>query len=99
MRQFERAVMLRAIDMWWVRHLTALDELRTGIGLREPLGNAGLQGGFPGRAIRKLAAQDEQTVALQLSGFGAIQSALRPDAARNTAKNHGTEFAFRGSPH
>jgi preprotein translocase subunit SecA len=32
--QVERAVILRAIDMWWVRHLTALDELRTGIGLR-----------------------------------------------------------------
>jgi preprotein translocase subunit SecA len=34
MHQLERAVMLRAIDTWWIRHLTALDELRTGIGLR-----------------------------------------------------------------
>ncbi len=34
MRQLERAVMLRVIDQWWVRHLTAVDELRTGIGLR-----------------------------------------------------------------
>jgi preprotein translocase subunit SecA len=34
MHQVERAVMLRVIDQWWVRHLTALDELRTGIGLR-----------------------------------------------------------------
>ncbi len=34
MHQLERAVMLRTIDTWWVRHLTALDELRTGIGLR-----------------------------------------------------------------
>jgi preprotein translocase subunit SecA len=32
--QIERTVMLRTIDHWWVRHLTALDELRTGIGLR-----------------------------------------------------------------
>lgn len=32
--QIERAVLLRVIDQWWVRHLTALDELRTGIGLR-----------------------------------------------------------------
>ena len=34
MHQVERAVMLRTIDQWWIRHLTALDELRTGIGLR-----------------------------------------------------------------
>ena len=34
MRQLERLVMLRAIDSRWVRHLTALDELREGIGLR-----------------------------------------------------------------
>jgi len=34
MRQVERFVMLRAIDQRWVRHLTALDELREGIGLR-----------------------------------------------------------------
>ncbi len=27
-------MLLRVIDQWWVRHLTALDELRTGIGLR-----------------------------------------------------------------
>jgi len=33
-RQLERLVMLRAIDNLWIRHLTALDELRTGIGLR-----------------------------------------------------------------
>jgi preprotein translocase subunit SecA len=34
MRQVERIVMLRAIDSRWVHHLTALDELREGIGLR-----------------------------------------------------------------
>jgi len=34
MHHIERVVMLRAIDSWWIRHLTALDELRTGIGLR-----------------------------------------------------------------
>jgi preprotein translocase subunit SecA len=34
MTHIERAVMLRSIDTWWIRHLTALDELRTGIGLR-----------------------------------------------------------------
>jgi len=34
MRQLERIVMLRAIDNRWVTHLTALDELRAGIGLR-----------------------------------------------------------------
>ncbi len=27
MHQLERAVMLRVIDQWWVRHLTAVDEL------------------------------------------------------------------------
>jgi preprotein translocase subunit SecA len=30
----ERMVMLRAVDSLWIRHLTAIDELRTGIGLR-----------------------------------------------------------------
>jgi preprotein translocase subunit SecA len=34
MRQAEHAVMLRAIDNLWVRHLTDLDALREGIGLR-----------------------------------------------------------------
>jgi preprotein translocase subunit SecA len=34
MRQLERLLMLRVVDSLWVRHLTALDELREGIGLR-----------------------------------------------------------------
>ena len=34
MRQIEKAVYLRTIDMFWVEHLTTMDELRTGIGLR-----------------------------------------------------------------
>ncbi len=42
MAQLERLVTLRAIDNWWVRHLTALEELRTGIwvvsfGQQDPL--------------------------------------------------------------
>jgi preprotein translocase subunit SecA len=34
MRQVERLVMLRAVDSLWIRHLTNLDNLREGIGLR-----------------------------------------------------------------
>jgi preprotein translocase subunit SecA len=34
MRQIERAVMLHVIDRLWIDHLTAMDELREGIGLR-----------------------------------------------------------------
>jgi preprotein translocase subunit SecA len=34
MRQLERLAMLRVVDSLWVNHLTALDELREGIGLR-----------------------------------------------------------------
>jgi len=34
MRQAERVVVLRIIDTLWVRHLTSLDDLRHGIGLR-----------------------------------------------------------------
>ncbi|MCD6289629.1 MAG: preprotein translocase subunit SecA, partial [Anaerolineae bacterium] len=34
MRQLERMVMLRAVDNRWIRHLTDLDALREGIGLR-----------------------------------------------------------------
>jgi preprotein translocase subunit SecA len=34
MRQLERLVMLHTVDNLWVHHLTALDELREGIGLR-----------------------------------------------------------------
>ncbi|OGO04214.1 MAG: hypothetical protein A2Y73_02680 [Chloroflexi bacterium RBG_13_56_8] len=34
MRQLERIIMLRVSDNNWIRHLTALDELRQGIGLR-----------------------------------------------------------------
>ena len=34
MSQVERTVLLRAIDNHWVQHLTAIDHLRAGIGLR-----------------------------------------------------------------
>src|SRR5581483_3431495 len=34
MRQVERAVVLHVIDRLWIDHLTAMDELREGIGLR-----------------------------------------------------------------
>src|SRR5207302_7306517 len=34
MRLAERTIVLRIIDSLWVRHLTALDDLRNGIGLR-----------------------------------------------------------------
>ncbi|HEV8638041.1 MAG TPA: preprotein translocase subunit SecA [Chloroflexota bacterium] len=34
MRQVERAVMLHVVDRLWIDHLTAMDELREGIGLR-----------------------------------------------------------------
>ncbi len=34
MRQLERMIILRAVDTRWVRHLTDLDALREGIGLR-----------------------------------------------------------------
>jgi preprotein translocase subunit SecA len=34
MRQLERLLMLHVVDNLWVKHLTALDELREGIGLR-----------------------------------------------------------------
>lgn len=34
MRNVERAIYLRTIDMLWVEHLTTMDDLRTGIGLR-----------------------------------------------------------------
>jgi len=34
MRQLERVLMLHTVDNLWVHHLTALDELREGIGLR-----------------------------------------------------------------
>jgi len=34
MRRIEKMVYLRIIDQFWVEHLTTMDELRTGIGLR-----------------------------------------------------------------
>ena len=34
MRRVERAVLLRVIDGLWIQHLTAIDDLREGIGLR-----------------------------------------------------------------
>jgi preprotein translocase subunit SecA len=33
-RLIERAILLRTIDLLWVQHLTAMDEMRQGIGLR-----------------------------------------------------------------
>jgi len=34
LRRLERWVLLRIIDSWWIQHLTAIDDLREGIGLR-----------------------------------------------------------------
>jgi preprotein translocase subunit SecA len=34
MRLLERLWILRVIDQWWIQHLTAMDDLREGIGLR-----------------------------------------------------------------
>ena len=34
MRQIERAILLRSIDMLWIEHLDAMQSLREGIGLR-----------------------------------------------------------------
>jgi hypothetical protein len=54
-----------------------VEPYRAGIGLREPARDAALQPGFPGGAIREIVAHGQQLRALQLSGIGAIQSALR----------------------
>ena len=34
MRELERAVLLRAVDLRWMDHIDAMDQLRDGIGLR-----------------------------------------------------------------
>jgi preprotein translocase subunit SecA len=67
MRQLEKHLMLRVVDTLWVRHLTALDALRDGIGLRA----VGQQD--PLVAYKKEAFEM----------FGQLREAIKNDVVRN----------------
>jgi preprotein translocase subunit SecA len=83
MARVERAVILRAVDTWWVRHLTALDELRTGIGLRA----FGQQDPLVTFKKEAFAMFDGLKVNIQeeiVRGAFLAEPAQAPEAARNT---------------
>ena len=72
MRQLEKHLMLRVVDTLWVRHLTALDALRDGIGLRA----VGQQD--PLVAYKKEAFEM----------FGQLREAIKNDVVRNIYHIH-----------
>jgi preprotein translocase subunit SecA len=105
MRQLERIVMLRAIDNRWVHHLTALDELREGIGLRaygqrNPLVEYKREA-F--NAFESLLADIQNDVAalilnVRLQQAPAVGNRARPQATRFSGASGGSAGSMRSSP-
>ncbi|MBM3140300.1 MAG: preprotein translocase subunit SecA [Chloroflexi bacterium] len=105
-RLVERLVLLRTIDALWVEHLTAMDEMRQGIGLRaygqaDPLvaykAEAHDMWGQLLERIRQLVARQIMHARLQPSVARAMlgQSAARPTSERGPGEP-GNEAESRG---
>jgi len=97
MRQAERVVVLRIIDGLWVRHLTALDDLRQGIGLRaygqrDPLVEYKVEAA---RMFDELlrAIQHDVAHTIYHVTLAQPQQAARPRAAQRATTNRGGEAA------
>ena len=104
MRQAERITMLRAIDGLWVRHLTDLDALREGIGLRaygqqDPLVAYRKEAFdmYEGllENVREIVARDIFRVQLAPAASPGSGGSLRPRAALRTNVSDGGAQAGR----
>jgi len=100
MRQLERIVMLQAIDGRWVRHLTALDELREGIGLRafgqrNPLVEYKREA-F--RAFETLLAAIQSDIASAILNVRVQRRPTMPRATRFSGASGGSAGSMRRTP-
>ncbi len=99
MRQLEKLVMLHVIDRLWVDHLTAIDDLRDGIGLRaygqkDPLVE------YKGEAYRmfqELMNGIKHNVVLMIY-HSALQRRAAPAQPQKTSINRGEEMQAQTPP-
>ncbi|MEN6479757.1 MAG: preprotein translocase subunit SecA [Anaerolineales bacterium] len=97
MRQVERQLMLRAIDRHWVTHLTDLDELREGIGLRavgqrDPLVEYKREA-FD--AFNGLLEQIESEIASMVLNVRLVRQEQRPAPRPNSGQAEASEAVHR----
>jgi preprotein translocase subunit SecA len=91
----ERLVLLRTIDSVWVEHLTEIDEMRAGIGLRgyaqeEPL-NAFKKEAFA--LYEEMSALIRHQVATTIFRVSIVRQPAQPTGEENTANDSGDESA------
>jgi preprotein translocase subunit SecA len=112
LRLWERALMLQILDMLWVRHLTALDELRQGIGLRaygqqDPLVAfqkdayemyGQLRAAVQEEVVRRIYHHPPTTVMIGEAPRPRNIQAIHPDAAAASQAQAGTPGATKQAP-
>jgi len=94
MRQIERAVLLRTIDVLWMRHLTDMDSLRQGIGLkaygqRDPLVEYKREGY---KMFERLLGAIQSQIVGTIYKVGVVKTTETPITAR---RNQGSVSHFR----
>jgi len=100
MRELERAILLRAVDMRWMDHIDAMDQLRDGIGLRayaqrDPVNEYKLESYDMFEEMVHLIQEDTVRRLYQVK---IERTPERQAAARPTVASHGNEGANRPAP-
>lgn len=93
MREFEKVIVLRAVDSKWMDHIDAMDQLRQGIhlrayGQRDPLRDYQLEG-F--QMFEEMIASIEEEVAQLIMKARVEQNMKRQKVAEGTAVHPGSE--------
>ena len=99
-RELERAILLRAVDLRWMDHIDAMDQLRDGIGLRayaqrDPVNEYKLESYDMFEEMVHLIQEDTVRRLYQVRLERAPE---RQAAARPTVASHGNEGANRPAP-
>ena len=100
MRELERAILLRAVDMRWMDHIDAMDQLRDGIGLRayaqrDPVNEYKLESYDMFEDMVRLIREDTVRRLYQIKIEKAPE---RRAAARPVTEMHGGPTARRDAP-
>ncbi|MBE5783413.1 MAG: preprotein translocase subunit SecA [Clostridiales bacterium] len=100
MRELERAILLRAVDLRWMDHIDAMDQLRDGIGLRayaqrDPVNEYKLESYDMFEEMVHLIQEDTVRRLYQLKLERAPE---RQAAARPTAASHSSPAANQSAP-
>ena len=100
MRELERAILLRAVDLRWMDHIDAMDQLRDGIGLRaygqrDPVNEYKLESYDMFEEMVHLIRED---TVRRLYQVRIERTPERQSAARPMIASHGNEGAQRPAP-